>query len=153
MLDKIYLEVASAKAVEDLRVLIHTTIKKTYSKYYPKGIMDFFLYHHSYENIEKAIIDETVLLIYHESMLIGTGSIKKNEIKRVFILPKYQGKGFGTLLMNELENLVLKKYNNIELDASIPGYKFYLNRGYSPIKLNKIITYEEQVLCYYRMGK
>lgn len=28
-------------------------------------------------------------------MIVGTGSIRGNEICRLFILPEYQGKGYG----------------------------------------------------------
>lgn len=153
MSNNIIIKVANEDTIESLKEIIHITINAIYSKYYSKGVVDFFLKHHSYVNIKNSIIDETVLLLYSGATLIGTGSLKENEIKRVFILPEYQFRGMGTILMDTLEGLVLKKHDSVELDASLPGYEFYLNRGYSPIKYNKIITDDEDVLCYFRMVK
>ncbi len=40
---------------------------------------------------------KTRIVMVHGN-IIGTGSIRKNEICRLFILPEYQGKGYGSRL-------------------------------------------------------
>jgi citrate lyase synthetase len=75
--------------------IIHKTIEEIYPKYYPRNAVDFFHNHHSKENMEKQLLNEFTMVVLDNNKLIGTGSLFENEIKRFFILPKYQGKGYG----------------------------------------------------------
>jgi len=43
------------------------------------------------------------MILLDENKIIGTGSLFENEIKRFFILPECQGKGYGKILLDELE--------------------------------------------------
>jgi ribosomal protein S18 acetylase RimI-like enzyme len=88
-----------------------------------------------------------------DGTVVGTGSINGNEIKRVFVLPQFQGRGYGTALMNELEARIAKDYNEIVLDSSLPAYSLYLKRGYMSVKYEKIVTSNEDVLCCNVMKK
>ena len=73
------------------------TISEIYPHYYPKGAVDFFLEHHSEENILDDIKKNRVFLCLDTSQnIIGTITVKGNEICRLFVLPDYQSKGFGT---------------------------------------------------------
>lgn len=100
---------ATSADFSEVKNIVHTTIKTIYPHYYPKGVVDFFLNHHSDANIQKAIETETVLLLVVDGIIVGTGSTKENEIARLFVLPQFQGLGYGTLLMNELEYRISKK--------------------------------------------
>lgn len=71
------------------------TIQKIYPGYYPSGAVQFFLDLHSKAGIEKAMSSEEIYLVIVQGKIIGTGSIRKNEICRLFILPEYHGKGIG----------------------------------------------------------
>jgi len=133
--------------------IVRTAIHAIYPHYYPRGGVEFFLQHHSDENIRKGIETETVLLLDLDGVIVGTGSAKKNEIGRVFILPQLQGLGYGTALMNELETIIGRQYSHILLDSSLPAYDLYIKRGYSPVKYEKIITPSKDVLCFNVMGK
>lgn len=74
--------------------------------------MDFFLEHHSEENILKDIKKNRVFLYLDTSQnAIGTVTVKGNEICRLFVLPAYQGKGFGT----EMPAFVLILYQLFEV--------------------------------------
>ena len=65
--------------------------------YYPKGAVAFFLSFHSEDNIMKDIERNRVFLCLDGSRnAVGTVTIKKNEISRLFVLPSYQGLGYGT---------------------------------------------------------
>ena len=72
--------------------LIQETIQTIYPKYYPKGAVQFFLSHHSTENIKKALIEEKIYLFLVGDNFVGTGSIHHNEINRFFKLPEHQKK-------------------------------------------------------------
>jgi len=132
---------ADFKDVEVIHSIVHSTIKEVYPKYYPEGVVDFFLTHHSLENIKKAVNIEFILLIECDGEIVGTGAIYENQIKRMFVLPEFQGKGYGSMLLDRLEQQAANKgYANVVLDSSLPAYSLYEKRGYVPIEYKKIVT-------------
>ena len=116
-------------------------------------MVEFFLNHHSDDNVRKGIETETVLLLDVDGIFVGTGSIHENKIGRIFVLPQFQGLNYGTFLMNELENIIAKEHSEIVLLFSLPAYNLYVKRGYVPIKYNQIITANKDVLCFNIMEK
>src|SRR5215469_15770701 len=94
---------------EDIFNVIHDTIEEIYPKYYPRKAVDFFHNHHSKENMLEYLPKEYTKIIIENGKIIGTGSAKGNEIGRFFILPEYQNKGFGKLLLKELEKEIIRK--------------------------------------------
>lgn len=143
--------VNDAKAIQNI---VHTTISHTYSKYYPSGVVKFFLEYHSQENIIKDIKSGEVLLIEQDGELVATGSLYKNEIKRVFVLPDYQGLGCGGLIMDELERLIVKNcYDEAILQASLPAYGIYLNRGYKSIGYEQLKVFNDEILFFHVMRR
>jgi citrate lyase synthetase len=94
----------------DVYNVVHKTIEEIYTKYYPKSAVDFYHEYHSKENMENQMTNELILVLMENNKIIGTGSVFKNEIKRFFILPEYQGKGYGKILFKELEKNVNKIY-------------------------------------------
>ena len=144
---------ANSGDLEIVKNIVHSTIKTVYPHYYPNGVVGFFLNYHSDGNLQKAIETEAVLLLNVEGTVVGTGSAYKNQISRVFVLPQFQGLGYGTLLMNNLESIIEKEYSKIVLDSSLPAYNLYIRRGYYPVKYKKIITPNKDVLCFNTMEK
>jgi len=133
--------------------IVHTTIKTIYPHYYPIGVVEFFLDHHSDDNIRKGIETEMVLLLEVDGTIVGTGSSNENDIGRLYVLPQFQGLGYGTSLMKELEDRIGKEHSTIVLASSLPAYNLYLKRGYTPIKFEKIITPNKDILCFNIMEK
>jgi len=129
------------------------TIKAIYPHYYPKGAVDFFLSHHSPENIKNDINSGNVYLLSSENNTIGTITVKGNHINRLFILPDFQKKGGGRILMDFAEKLISKHYKEILTDASLPAKGMYLKRGYTEAGYNKILTENSDYLCYDEMKK
>lgn len=146
---------AKADDFETIVNIVHTTINTIYPMYYPDDVVKYFLNHHSKENIKKAMNNEKIMLVNDGSgSVVGTGTLYNNEIKRMFILPQYQGNSYGTQLLEKLEQLAIDNgHETVVLSASLPAYGLYKNRGYVPIKYNKIITEKGQVLCYNEMQK
>ena len=66
----------------------------------------------------------------------------------MFVLPKYQGYGYGKEMMNYAEQIIFEKYSKVLLDASLPAKKIYLKRGYFAIESNVIPTENGDFLCY-----
>ncbi len=133
--------------------IVHDTIETVYSSFYPENVVSFFLDHHSAEQIREDIREERVYLLDMDGVPVGTGTIQDNEIKRVFVLPAYQRKGYGSLIMRDLESVVARTSTTVRLDSSLPGYGLYLKLGYRQIAYRMISTPGGQVLCYHEMEK
>lgn len=84
---------------------------------------------------------------------IGTITVKDNEICRLFVLPAYQGKGFGTEMLDFAERIIFEQHSKVVLDVSLPAKQIYLKRGYKEIKFNIITTRDNDYLCYDVMEK
>lgn len=129
------------------------TVRAIYPRYYPAGAVEFFVELHSEREVEKVKNKEEIYLVVVQGKVVGTGSIRKNEICRLFILPEYQGKGYGSWLMDILEKRILEKYGKVHVDASFPAESMYFKRGYEIIAFEKIKTANGDYLCYHTMEK
>ncbi len=133
--------------------IVHQTISAVYPNYYPAGAVEYFLKHHSPERIRHAIGLREVYLIVCDGDYAGTGSIKGNEICRLFILPQFQGRGLGTRMMDAFEETIFSGYSEAQVSASLPAYEMYRNRGYLPLSYHRILTENGHYLCYHQMVK
>lgn len=130
------------------------TISEIYPHYYPKGAVGFFLEHHSGEKISDDIKRNLVYLCFDASRnAVGTVTVKNNEICRLFVLPAYQGRGFGREMLDFAEGIIFERYSNALLDASLPAKQIYLKRGYREIQYNSILVSGNDFLCYDVMEK
>lgn len=136
--------------------IVQRTIKSIYPKYYPQEVVKFFCELHNLENIEKDICGGSVGLLKDGDHFVGTGCYKENHITRVYVLPEFQGKGYGTYIMNCLEEEISEIHKIAYLDASLPASHLYEKRGYVTIEHRKwevdngvILVYEvmEKELC------
>jgi GNAT superfamily N-acetyltransferase len=134
--------------------IVHNTIEEIYPKYYPRSAVDFFHNHHSKENMENQLPGEYTLVLIENNEIIGTGTLAGNEIKRFFILPEYQGKSYGKILLKELEkNIDKNKYNKYILDSSLGAVKFYIKNSYVYKEYKTIALNGGNYLCYLEMEK
>lgn len=124
---------ANTEDAKEICEIAQDTIRKVYPKYYLPEIVDMFCELHNEDNIGADIKNESVYVILENNKIIGTGTIKENHITRVYVLPEFQGKGFGTFIMKKLEEEIGKQYDKAELDASLPACKLYYNLGYKTI--------------------
>ncbi len=130
------------------------TINAIYPHYYPKGAVEFFLAHHNDENILSDIKNEKVFLcVDTEANAVGTVTLNENEIGRLFVLPEYQGRGYGRELLEFSENAILEKYSEIILHASLPAKNIYLKRGFRITESHVINAPYGDFLCYDMMIK
>jgi hypothetical protein len=69
-------------------------------------------------------------------------------------LPEYQGKGYGIILLNELEkNINSNKYDKFVLDSSLGAIEFYFKNGYRYKEYKAIKLSNSNYLCYLEMYK
>ena len=127
------------------------TIRAVYPHYYPSGAVQFFLDLHNEQKIREALDREEVYFAAVQGKIVGTGSVRGDEVCRLFILPEYQAKGYGSKLMDLLEAMVFRKYQAVHIDASFPAESMYLKRGYRIKTYEKIETEGGDYLCYHTM--
>ena len=138
---------------ETVKDITQTTIKLVYPKYYPEGAVQFFCNHHADDRILNDIAAGKVYLLEADDVCVGTVTISNNEICRLFVLPEYQHKGYGRLLMDYAEKMISKTNKTVVLDASFPAKKIYIKRGYEPTEYNMIETENGDYLCFDVMEK
>jgi GNAT superfamily N-acetyltransferase len=146
--------IAQPSDLDTVRMIVETTINQIYPLYYPRDVVQFFLEYHAPDRI---LIDidagNVYLFLIDSAIVVGTGTIYGNEIKRVFVLPEYQGRGYGSVIMQQLEGIVFRTYRTVKLDSSLPAFGMYLKRGYKPHAWRRVVTPGGQVLCYHEMEK
>ena len=137
-----------------VKKITHTTIQTIYPNYYPPGAVAFFLHHHNDKSIAEDITNGIVFLCCDkDNRITGTVTIRKNEIARLFVLPDYQGKGYGKELLAFAEAEIAKQYHEIIIDASLSAKALYLKRGYQETEYHMIQTENNNYLCYDVMKK
>jgi GNAT superfamily N-acetyltransferase len=119
------LEIIIAKP-DDLHIvrdITQTTINTIYPRYYPAGAVQFFLEHHSDEHIIADISCGKVFILYADGNPAGTVTISDNNINRLFVLPKYQRKGYGKALLEySLEIATGLGYGAVLIEGDIGFY-------------------------------
>lgn len=64
-----------------------------------------------------------------------------------------KGKGFGSAIMDRLEEEIFKEYDDCYLDASLSAAIFYEHRGYRTVEQRKHDIGEGEVMIYEIMRK
>ena len=139
---------------ETVHRLAQETISAIYPRYYPRGAVNFFLNHHHPEAIRWDIEKGLVYLATDENDVpVGTVTLRENEILRLFVLPQFQGKGYGKMLLDFAENRVAEQFDTVIVDASLPAKSLYLKRGYRETAYHRLLTENGDYLCYDVMEK
>lgn len=129
------------------------TISEIYAHYYAEGVVHFFLQHHSREHVLADIEKEIVWLLEEEGKSVGTVTIQNNTVNRLFVLPEYQSRGYGSRLMDFAEAKIAENYSHVHIDASLAAKEMYLKRGYKEKKTCRIDTVNGDILIYDEMEK
>jgi len=112
--------------------MIQKTIAISYPDHYPGRAVQYFQAYHSEANISKRDELGEIIVIEKEGKIVATGSLVKDEITGVFILPAEQKSGLGRQIMLELESRARsKEILTITLHVSLPARKFYEKLNYS----------------------
>ena len=144
---------ATLQESESIYEMVQTTIKTGYPKYYPKEVVDFFCEHHSLENILRDIENGVVGVLIDNDRMVGTGCYQDNHITRVYVLPEFQGRGYGSFIMEQLEDIIAVEFDKVFLDASLPACHLYEKRGYQTIRHDRWDVENGVVLVYEIMEK
>lgn len=126
---------ADAEAVS---ALVIKTITISNTKDYPADLMEELVKSQQPENILERAGWTHFYVVENNETIIGCGSIgpfwgKEDEsgLFTIFVLPEYQGKGVGRLIMETLEkDEYFLRAKRIEIPSSITGCQFYRKFGY-----------------------
>ena len=105
-----------------------------YPDYYTQAVVEYVDRYYTLEIIKNDIEQGRTRVLVKDGEIVGTGSCTDNHIMRVYALPEFQGQGFGSVIMDELEKEIFAGFDNCELEASLPACIFYENRGYKTVK-------------------
>lgn len=147
------IKLAQISDLDSVFQITHDTISEVYSHYYAEGVVEFFLGHHSREHILSDIEDGMVWLLEEKGSRIGTVTIKGNAINRLFVLPRYQFRGYGSRLMDFAEDNIAEQFSHVHIDSSLAAKEMYLRRGYREKKTCRIQAGNGDILIYDEMEK
>lgn len=146
-------EIAKTEDLQTVYDVVQHTIKTIYPKYYPVEVVDFFCEHHSKSAIAKDIESGYVSVLKIDDKIVATGCFVDNHITRVYVMPEYQKKGYGTFIMKQIEVQISEKYDKAYLDASLPAAALYEKLGFSTIKHERYSVENGVILTYEIMEK
>ena len=145
---------ACADDLQIVRDITRQTIEAVYPHYYPAGAVAFFLQHHNDEAFRQDIAENHVYLyISDDGQAAGTVTVKENDIGRLFVLPAYQGHGYGGALIAFAEQLIAAQYPEAVLDASFAAKALYLRHGWQETGYHLIACENGDFLCHDTMKK
>ena len=140
--------------LEAVKRLIYKTIDVSYHEVYPEEAIEYFKDYHSEEQILGDGREGYIIILECNGKIIGTGTLLGTNIRRVFIDPSYQYKGFGKSVMRKLEeHAFVNGISFLDLSASLVSKRFYDSLGYKIQKEDYIPVRNKQKLSYYAMVK
>ena len=146
--------IAKSCDVNSVRSLIRQTIKSEYPKYYGEAAVEFFLELHNTANIGSDVAQGNVRLLVADGEVVATGSVNGNHISRVFVTCGRLNCGYGSQIMDKLEEEAASAaISRIYLETSVPAKDFYLNRDYEVSGQESIELPKGEKLEYEIMSK
>ena len=123
---------------KDVSQLIRTTVRISNTKDYPVELTDALIRSETPERILERGSWTHFYVVQDGDRIIGCGAIgpywgKEDEssLFTIFVLPEYQGKGIGRMIVETLEqDEFFLRARRIEIPASVTGVPFYLRMGY-----------------------
>lgn len=144
---------ATQTDTDEIVNLVQDTINAVYPKYYPQEVVDFFCELHCLENVSKDVAAGAVGILRADHRIVGTGCHEGNHVTRVYVRPEYQGQGYGSYIMQCLEDTIKENHASVLLDASLPACIWYEHRGYRTIEHKRWDVKNGAVLIYEIMEK
>ena len=139
--------------LETVSRIVRETINAVYPRYYPAGAVELFLSHHSPDRIAADISEGIVYLAEAGGESVGTVTVRGDEVCRMFVMPGYQGKGYGGELLRFAEKVIARSFGTARLDASLAAKGLYIKRNYMAIDFSRITAENGDYLCYDTMIK
>ncbi|KAK8827717.1 hypothetical protein WA577_007264, partial [Blastocystis sp. JDR] len=119
--------------IEPIRHLIIETLRVSSSMHYSKTIIDDQIAKQTRECFEDLIANYACICAFINEQIVGVGCVTDKELKRVFVLPQFQGQHIGSAIVRQLMALHAERYpsNCLELYATVDGKHMYERLGFS----------------------
>jgi len=112
------------------RCLLEVNIKD-----YPKEVIESMYDHFSPKNLVEISERRHMYVFVQDNEIRGTGNLRDNNVRSVFVNPDFHNLGIGRELMKHLEKSVKRSgYRTIELFSSVTAFEFYKKLGYKRIR-------------------
>ena len=140
--------------VNELKSLIHSTVKQCYPICYAPEVVSFFLDYHSTDELLRKAKEGTILVAFKNSLLVATGYLVNKELGGVYIHSEYQKQGIGRKMVKKLLQVAKeRKLDSIWLDSTPFAVELYKQFGFH-VAEEKVMYVEGNVpLAYYYMEK
>ncbi len=146
-----------AEDADETAALIAKTLRTVNIKDYSEEYIEANVSSHSADVLIERAKNGHMYVVCDDSRIVGCGaiagywgSITESILLTIFVLPEYQGKGIGKLIVQTLEqDAFFLRAKRIEIPASITAVGFYRKMGYD-YKNGIAETDDEQV---YRLEK
>ena len=123
---------------EEVSALISKTLRTVNIKDYSEEYIEANVSSHSADVLIDRSSHGHMYVVYDNSRIVGCGAIagywgSKTEsiLLTIFVLPEYQGRGIGKLIIRTLEqDEFFLRAERIEIPASITAVDFYRKMGY-----------------------
>ena len=118
--------------------VVAVTVEISNSRDYPPEYIAHLKETHSAEVLRQRAREGHMYVVCDGEKIVGTGTIApfwgsetESIFLTIFVLPEYQGKGLGRLIIETLEqDEYAKRASRIEIPASLTAVNFYRHLGY-----------------------
>jgi len=124
-----------ANDADNVSHIIRRCLLEVNIKDYPKEVIEHMYDYFSPGNLVEISTRRRMYVFVQDNEIQGTGSLKDNNVRSVFVNPDFHNLGIGKELMKHLERLVKRSgYRTIELFSSVTALDFYKKLGYKRIR-------------------
>jgi N-acetylglutamate synthase-like GNAT family acetyltransferase len=140
--------------INALHSLMNETISTCYATFPPAYHQHWMEVHHSVDQILAEATEGLTLVIEYRGNIMGTGNIVKDRIQSIMIRPDMQRQGYGTELLQRLEQYAWNTgISVVQLSALMPARPFFERLGYQTISEHPLKAPNLRQFKYYIMEK
>ena len=137
MIESRYMDIRKGKKedAKEISELVKQSILATHTEIYPQDEIDHKLSIYSEENVKEYIEKGEYFVAEEDGKIIGCVLAKGNDMRSLYIDPKYMRKGLGTQLAQIAEDCIRNNGNDfVDIWASLVSVDFYKKRGFKIMK-------------------
>ena len=142
---KIQYRKATPGDVQRVWYVVRYTKDVIYPDYYTQAVVEYVDRYYTFEIIKNDIEQGRTRVLVKDGEIIATGSRVDNHIMRVYVLPEFQGQGFGSALVTALCGMLAPHFDHIRLgfvSTNPQSRHFWLKNGFHIVSEGEYIVIE-----------
>lgn len=150
----INLAIYERKYLQAIVELFKNTVRNINSKDYTIEQINIWASDNLDEELwHQSFCEHDTIVALCDNKVVGFIDLDNSYIDRLYVHKDYQHQGVASLLLQQIENIALKRQIKIlQVAVSITAKSFFVNKGYKTIKRQEIIK-ENVVFINYLMEK